>query len=56
MKCPHCGKTIAAKTMARALASKGGSRSTDAKRKAALEREEKKRRQKELEDMRGSND
>lgn len=51
MKCPHCGKTITAKTMARALASKGGSRSTEAKRQAALDREEKRRRLKALEDM-----
>jgi len=46
MKCPHCGKTITAKTMARALASKGGSRSTDAKRQAALDREARKREEK----------
>lgn len=43
MKCPHCGKTITAKTIARALASKGGSVSSEAKRQAALDREAKKR-------------
>lgn len=45
MKCPKCGYRIPSKKLAAEIGRKGGSVSSDAKRKAALEREERKRKE-----------